>query len=327
MSENEQKLISLGLAVLEIEAQAITELTKRIDQKFAAACQILLNCEGRVVVTGMGKSGHIGKKISATLSSTGTPSFFLHPAEASHGDIGMITRKDVVLALSNSGETEEIIHILPLIKRLDIPFIALTGVSNSTLAKMADINIDVSVNQEACPLGLAPTASTTASLAMGDALAIALLEVRGFTADDFAKSHPAGRLGRRLLLKIEDVMHIGSAIPSVSEEALLSQALIEMTQKRLGMTTVVKSGHPDTLIGIFTDGDLRRALDKNIDIHQTPIHTVMTKNFKTVSTFMLAAEAVNIMETYKITGLPVVNEQGKLVGAFNIHDLFRAGVM
>jgi len=328
MQANEQRLIDLGLAVLDIEAKSISSLRKKIDQKFVTACRILLECEGRVVVTGIGKSGHIARKISATFSSTGTPSFFLHPAEASHGDLGMITKKDVVLAISNSGETEEIINILPHLKRLDAPFITLTGFPESTLAKMAEINLDVSVSQEACPLGLAPTASTTATLAMGDALAIALLEARGFTAEDFAKSHPGGRLGKQpVLIRIEDVMHKGDKIPCVHENTLLSEALLEMTRKTLGMTTVVKHDAPTTLVGVFTDGDLRRTIERNIDIHKTPINQVMTKNCKTVSTSMLAAEATRIMETYKITGLPVLDSEGKLVGALNIHDLFRMGAM
>lgn len=328
MSVDGQKLINLGLAVLDIESQSIKSLAARMDHLFVAACQILLHCEGRVVVTGIGKSGHIGKKISATLSSTGTPSFFLHPAEASHGDLGMITKKDVVLALSNSGETEEILKILPLIRRIGVPLITLTGKQGSTLANMADVNIDVSVDQEACPLNLAPTASTTATLAMGDALAVALLDARGFTAEDFAKSHPGGRLGKQLhLIKIEDIMRTGDAIPRVTEDELLSKAIIEMTEKRLGLTTVVNKSCPNTLIGIFTDGDLRRALEKEINFNQTPIHEVMTKNCKTVNPSMLAVEALNLMETYKITGLPVCDETGKLVGAFNIHELFKAGVV
>lgn len=327
MSVDKLKIIATGLSVLEIEAKAITELADKIDAKFVASCLALLNCEGRVVVIGIGKSGHIGRKISATLSSTGTPALFLHPAEASHGDIGMITPKDIVVALSYSGEANEILTIVPFIKRLGVKIIALTGAPESSLAKVADISLAIGVRQEACPLGLAPTASTTAMLAMGDAIALAVLEARGFTVDDFAKSHPGGRLGRRLLLKIEEIMHTGTNIPRVQQESLVIDALIEMSEKRLGFTTIVDTEDPDTIIGIFTDGDLRRTLAGGRDVHQTRINEVMTKKFTTVSNNLLAAEAIAVMEKLKTLVMPVINEHGKLVGAFNMHDLFKAGVM
>ncbi|CAH9019585.1 KpsF/GutQ family sugar-phosphate isomerase [Candidatus Nitrosacidococcus sp. I8] len=320
------KIIQLGIAVLETEAKAIADLKTRIDSNFIAACKYMLSCTGRVIVLGMGKSGHIGSKIAATLASTGTPAFFVHPGEASHGDLGMITDKDVVLALSNSGETEEICMLIPLIKRLDIPLIALTSRSQSTLGKMADVHINISVAQEACPLGLAPTASTTATLAMGDALAIALLESRGFTKEDFARSHPGGQLGRRLLLHIRDIMHQGTDIPIVRDHDLLSQALLEMTSKGLGMTTVINNA--GELVGIFTDGDLRRSLDQGVDIHHTLIAQVMTVNYKSLGPDQLAVEALSIMERYRVNALPVVEySTQKLVGALNMHDLLRAGVL
>jgi arabinose-5-phosphate isomerase len=320
-----EKIKQLGLAVIETEAQSVSSLYSRIDTDFVKACQYMLACDGRVVVIGMGKSGHIGSKIAATLASTGTPAFFVHPGEASHGDLGMITRKDVVMVISNSGETEEILTILPLIKRLGVPLITLTGNISSTLAQAAHANIDVSVDQEACPLGLAPTSSTTATLVMGDALAISLLETRGFTAEDFARSHPGGRLGRRLLLLIKDIMHIGTAIPSVHESARLSDALVEMSKKGLGMTAIVDD--MQHLIGIFTDGDLRRALDSKLDVHGELVARVMTRNCKTVSPDMLAAEALQLMEKHKINALLVVNEEKVLVGALNMHDLLKAGVV
>ncbi len=322
---NEPELLRLARAVIETEAEAVSGLAARIDGAFARACRHMLECEGRVVVLGMGKSGHIGGKIAATLASTGTPAFFVHPGEASHGDLGMITAKDAVLAISNSGETEEILTILPLIKRLGVPLIAMTGNPASTLARAATVHIDVSVPQEACPLGLAPTASTTATLAMGDALAIALLEARGFTAEDFARTHPGGRLGRRLLLLIRDIMHTGEAVPKVREGTLLRDALVEMTRKGLGMTAVVDG--EEHVLGIFTDGDLRRALDREVDVHTTPIEAVMTRNCKTVGADLLAAEALQIMEAHKINALLVVEGGERLVGALNMHDLLRAGVL
>lgn len=314
----------LALAVIEIEAQAVLELTKRINDSFEQACEILLNCQGRIVVTGMGKSGHIANKISSTLSSTGTPSFFLHPAEASHGDMGMITKHDVVIALSNSGSTEEIITLIPVLKRLSVPIIALTGNLNSTLAKAAEVVIDVSVSQEACPMGLAPTTSTTVSLVMGDALAIALLQAKGFTEKDFALSHPGGTLGRRLLLRIDDLYHEGEALPLVDESATISEALIEVTAKKLGMTCVVnKQG---ILTGVYTDGDIRRTLNQQIDINTTPITVVMNKHCKTIPNGILAAEALALMEKFSITSLVVINEWEHPKAVIHLHDLLKAGV-
>ncbi len=323
---DEQRLIELGRTVLDTEAEAVRALATRVDVRFAAACRQMLACEGRIVVTGMGKSGHIGAKIAATLASTGTPAFFVHPGEASHGDLGMITAKDVVLALSNSGETDELITILPLLKRLGIPLITLTGRPESRLARAAAVNLDVGVAKEACPLGLAPTSSTTAALAMGDALAVALLEARGFTAEEFALSHPAGSLGRRLLLRVEDIMHAGEQLPRVSDSASLSEALLEMSRKGLGMTTVVDDS--GQLVGIFTDGDLRRLLDHDeIPLKSTAISQVMTRHFTAATAQMLAAEALPLMESRRINSLPVVDGAGRLVGAFNMHDLLRAGVV
>jgi len=319
------KLKTLGLAVIQTETQAVAALTNRINESFVKACEYMLNCKGRIVVLGMGKSGHIAGKIAATLASTGSPAFFVHPGEASHGDLGMITAQDVVLALSNSGETEEILVILPLIKRLKVPLISLTGNPFSTLAQTATVNIDVSVEKEACPLGLAPTASTTATLVMGDALAVALLQVKGFSADDFARSHPGGRLGRRLLLKVNDIMHTDSAIPSVPMAATIRDAVIEMTRKGLGVTAIVNSAKH--VIGIFTDGDLRRTLDKLIDLHNTQIIEVMTAQGKTITPECLAVEALTLMQTYKITVLLVVDEQQQLQGVLHLHDILRAGVV
>ena len=310
---------------IRLELQAIEALLQRIDGDFEKACQLILNSRGRVVVVGMGKSGHIGNKIAATLASTGTPAFFVHPAEASHGDMGMITRDDVILALSNSGSTAEIITLLPLIKRLGIALISMTGNPTSPLAQAAEVNLDARVEQEACPLNLAPTSSTTATLVLGDALAIALLEARGFTAEDFAFSHPGGALGRRLLLKVENVMHSGDELPQVVRGTLLKEALMEMTHKGLGMTVVIeKDGR---LAGIFTDGDLRRTLDREIDIRNATIDAVMTPHGKTARADMLAAEALKIMEDHKISALVVVDKQDRPVGALNMHDLLRAGVM
>jgi arabinose-5-phosphate isomerase len=326
MSVDELKIKSTGLSVLDIESKAISALKDKINAEFVATCVGLLACEGRVIVMGMGKSGHIGRKVAATLSSTGSPALFLHPAEASHGDIGMITCKDIVLALSYSGEATEILTLIPFIKRLGIKIIALTGAPESTLANIADIALDIGVRQEACPLGLAPTASTTAMLAMGDAIALAVLEARGFTAQDFAKSHPGGKLGRRLLLKIEDIMHTDTAIPRVQQESFLTDALMEMSEKRLGFTTIVDSKNPNNIVGVFTDGDLRRALSTGLDIHKTRISAVMTQKFTTVSRDLLAAEAIAIMEKLKTLVMPVIDERGKLVGAFNMHDLLKAGV-
>ena len=325
MKLDDQKLRDLGLAVIQVEAQAISALAEQINDQFIAACKLLYNCTGRVVVIGMGKSGHIAGKIAATLASTGTPAFFVHPGEASHGDLGMITKQDVVLALSNSGETEEILKILPIIKRLGVPLIAMTGNPMSTLSLIATTHINVAVAQEACPLGLAPTSSTTAALVMGDALAVSLLEARGFTRDDFALSHPGGSLGRRLLLRVNDIMHLGDNIPSVAESALISHALLEMTEKKLGMTAIVND--KQDVVGIFTDGDLRRTLAKNLDLQKTSISEVMTSHCAVISEDILAAEAMQIMEQKKINGLIVINEHHQAIGALNMHDLIRAGIV
>jgi arabinose-5-phosphate isomerase len=325
MLKNANEFLALGLAVIETETKAIAALTHKINETFIHACECMLKCEGRIVVIGMGKSGHIANKIAATLASTGTPAFFVHPGEASHGDLGMITAKDVVLALSNSGETDEILTILPLIKRLSMPLISITGNPSSNLATIATINLDVSVEKEACPLGLAPTASTTASLVMGDALAIALLQARGFSAEDFARSHPAGSLGRRLLLLTRDIMHTNDKIPMITTNNSLSDALIEMTTKSLGLTAIVDNDKH--IAGIFTDGDLRRTLENKHDIHTTNISSVMTKNCKTISADCLAVEALNIMENKKITALLVVDDQQSLIGVLHMHDILRAGVV
>ncbi|MDO6443754.1 KpsF/GutQ family sugar-phosphate isomerase [Marinobacter sp. 2_MG-2023] len=314
-----------ALQAIRIERDAISALENRIDEHFVRACEVIMACKGRVVVTGMGKSGHVGNKIAATLASTGTPSFFVHPGEASHGDMGMITSQDVVIAISNSGNTSEVVTILPLIKRMGAPLISMTGNPASVLAKEAVANLDVRVETEACPLGLAPTSSTTATLVMGDALAVALLEARGFSAEDFAISHPGGSLGRKLLLRVSDIMHTGDRIPVVGEDTTLSGALLEISRKGLGMTTVVNSD--GSMTGIFTDGDLRRTLDKSIDVHTTPMRDVMTRNGRAIQPDQLAAEALNVMEGLKINALPVVDENGALVGAINMHDLLRAGVI
>ncbi|WP_373387299.1 KpsF/GutQ family sugar-phosphate isomerase [Pseudomonas alcaligenes] len=318
-------LIQSAQRTIRLEAEAVGSLLNRIDADFLRACEMILACKGRVVVVGMGKSGHIGNKIAATLASTGTPAFFVHPAEASHGDMGMITKDDVVLALSNSGSTAEIVTLLPLIKRLGIQLISMTGNPESPLAKAAEVNLDARVAQEACPLNLAPTSSTTVSLVLGDALAIALLEARGFTAEDFAFSHPGGALGRRLLLKVENVMHAGERLPLVKRGTPLREALLEMTRKGLGMTVIVEAD--GKLAGIFTDGDLRRTLDKGIDVREASIDQVMTIHGKTARAEMLAAEALKIMEDHKINALTVVDGDDRPIGALNMHDLLRAGVM
>jgi arabinose-5-phosphate isomerase len=325
MKLHEGKLRELALAVIQVEAEAVAALAEQINDSFVSACGLMFNCKGRVVVIGMGKSGHIAGKIAATLASTGTPAFFVHPGEASHGDLGMITKQDVVLALSNSGETEEIVKILPIIKRLAVPLIAMTGNPKSTLADFATTHIDVGVAQEACPLGLAPTSSTTAALVMGDALAVSLLEARGFTRDDFALSHPGGTLGKRLLLRVSDIMHIDEAVPVVHKSALISAALLEMTEKKLGMTAIVEDGN--RLIGIFTDGDLRRMLGRNLDLHNTLIVEVMTPNCTVIRADALAAEAMQVMEQKKINALIVVDDQHRAIGALNMHDLIRAGIV
>lgn len=315
-----------GRRVLDLEARGIVAVADRIDGDFSAACRVLLACAGRVVCTGMGKSGHVARKIAATLASTGTPAFYMHPGEAGHGDLGMVTDADVVLALSNSGETEEVLMLLPVLKRQGNRLVAMTGRPDSTLAREADVHLDVRVPAEACPLDLAPTTSTTAALALGDALAVALLEARGFTADDFARSHPAGALGRRLLLHITDVMHAGDDVPRVPPDAPLSAALVEMSRKRLGMTAVVDDA--GVLLGLYTDGDLRRTLDDaGIDLRGTRIGDVMTRDPKTIGSDALAVEAARLMEAHQINALLVVDADRKLVGALNIHDLLRARVV
>ncbi|USD64993.1 arabinose-5-phosphate isomerase KdsD [Vibrio sp. SCSIO 43136] len=310
--------------VIEIEVEGLQQLPQYVDQSFQAACEMIMASSGKVVVMGMGKSGHIGKKIAASLASTGTSSFFVHPGEASHGDLGMAEEHDVVIAISNSGESSEILSIYPVLKRRGIKVIAMTGKPSSTMAKLADIHLCIAVPQEACPLGLAPTSSTTATLVMGDALAVSLLQARGFSADDFALSHPGGALGRKLLLKLSDIMQTDDALPKVAPEALIRDALLEISQKGLGMTAVVDSD--DQVLGIFTDGDLRRLLDKRIDIHTTKIGDVMTQNPTMASPNMLAVEAVNMMQEKSITSL-LLSENNRLVGALNIHHLLKAGVM
>ena len=325
MSATATDLRKSGVSVVRIEHAAVQALEARIDDDFVSACQYMLGCKGRIVVAGMGKSGHIGNKIAATLASTGSPAFFVHPGEASHGDLGMITESDVVLALSNSGETHEIITILPLIKRMGAPLISMTGNPESTLAREADVSLDVGVAKEACPLDLAPTASTTAALVMGDALAIALLEARGFTAEDFALSHPGGSLGRRLLLHVHDIMHKDDQVPAVTQDATVRDALMEMTAKGLGMTAVVDSKHRP--VGIFTDGDLRRCLDRGVDVRAAKVAEVMVPGGKRIAPDRLAAEALNLMEEKKINALLVVDSDQRLCGALNMHDLLRAGVV
>jgi arabinose-5-phosphate isomerase len=317
--------IATGREVLRIEAAALDRLTRNIGEDFARAAEICLACKSRIVVVGMGKSGHIGSKIAATLASTGSPAFFVHPGEASHGDLGMITGGDVVIAISNSGETGEILTILPLIKRLGVPLIGMSGNPDSTLATTSDVHLDASVEKEACPLNLAPTASTTACLAMGDALAVALLEARGFTREDFARSHPGGSLGRRLLLHVADLMHTGDAVPRVSPDMLLSEALLEMTRKGLGMTAIIDDA--GKVLGIFTDGDLRRTLDKRIDVHATPVADAMTPSPRMIRPDMLAAEALQMMDEHRINALLVEDENRQLVGALNMHDLLKAGIV
>lgn len=319
-----EKLSQLGKSVVRAEMQAIATLIERIDENFSQACRLILSCDGRVVVIGMGKSGHIGGKIAATLASTGTPSFFLHPGEANHGDLGMITYRDIALTISNSGETAEIVSLLPLIKNLRIPMIAITGNPSSTMAKRADVHLNIGVVQEACPLGLAPTSSTTATLVMGDAIALTLLEAKGFTAQDYARYHPAGNLGKRLLLRIEDVMRRDQAIPRIHFEANVQDALIEMTQKQLGMTSVQDSS--GNLVGIYTDGDLRRTLNQGLDLHTTMMKQVMTQNYKKISPQMLAYDALMMMENHKVTSILVVDDQHTLLGVAHIHDLLNAGL-
>jgi arabinose-5-phosphate isomerase len=317
-------LIRTALNTIILQYEAVGALRPRINDDFVKACEFILASKGRVIVMGMGKSGHIAAKIAATLASTETPSYFVHPAEASHGDIGMVTRDDIVLALSNSGNTPEILALLPVIKRKGVVLLTLTGNAISELARAADVNLDASVAKEACPLGLAPTTSTTAALVMGDALAMALLEARGFTADDFAFSHPGGHLGRRLLLKVADIMHSGDGIPTVSENTLISNSLYEITSKKLGMTTVVDD--TNKIIGVFTDGDLRRVLDKGVDVHNTRVADAMTKGYKTISASALASEAARMMQDNSIYNL-VVMDHNQLAGIITMHDLLRANVV
>lgn len=320
-----EALQRLARAVIETEARAVTDLLPRIGNEFEAACRIMLDCAGRIVVVGVGKSGHIGGKIAATLASTGSPAFFVHAAEANHGDLGMITGDDVVLLLSYSGESDEIKQLLPVLKRLDVALIALTGNPDSFLGRHADIAIDVSVSEEACPLGLAPTSSTTASLVMGDALAVSLLETRGFTAEDFARSHPAGQLGRRLVIRIRDLMHAGDEIPRVPDSATVSEAIVEMTSKRLGMTTV--TGEDGGLAGIFTDGDLRRTLEAGLDPHTTGIIDVMTRGAVSLEADALAVEGLKLMQKKRVQALLAMDADGRLAGVINFQDLLAAGVV
>ncbi len=325
MKDKTQLLVDAGKRTITMETTAVAELESRIDAQFTKACELILNCQGRTIVTGMGKSGHIGNKIAATLASTGTPSFFVHPGEASHGDLGMITKNDVVIAISNSGSSAEVITLLPLLKRMHIPLISMTGNPSSPLAEAADAQLDISIECEACPLDLAPTSSTTVTLVMGDALAIALLEARGFTAEDFAFSHPGGALGRKLLLKVEDIMHGDGEVPRVTKDTQVSAALVEMTQKGFGMTTVVDE--QNCLLGVFTDGDLRRCVDQGLNIGSALIGELMSASPKTVNKDMLAAEALGIMETSKITALVVEDNQNHPVGVIHMHDILRAGVI
>lgn len=318
-----QDYLAIAKRTFDMEISALKSLENKLDDQFGLACERILDCKGRVVVTGMGKSGHIGNKLAATLASTGTPAFFVHPGEASHGDMGMITGDDIVIALSNSGEVSEIATLLPLIKRLGAGLIGITGNADSTLATTADVHLYAGVETEACPLNLAPTSSTTAALVMGDALAIALLEARGFSAEDFAFSHPGGSLGRKLLLKVQDIMHRADAIPSVSPEVSVSEALMEMTQKSLGMVTIQQDNR---LLGVFTDGDLRRAIDEEVDFKNTAIDAIMHRNPHTASANMLAAQALYKMEEHKITSLVIVDEQNGVEGVLHMHDILRAGV-
>ncbi len=317
--------INRGKRVLAIEKQAIEELEQYLDESFDAACQRMFGCKGRIIVIGMGKSGHIANKMAATLASTGSPAFFVHPGEASHGDLGMITGDDVVVLLSNSGETAEVVSIIPVIKRLGAQIIAMTGNPNSSMARLADVHVCTRVSQEACPLGLAPTASTTAALVMGDAMAVALLEARGFTADDFALSHPGGSLGKRLLLTLNDLMHSGDGVPKIHREQTIKDALLEMSAKGLGMTSVVDD--EGRICGLFTDGDLRRVLERKVDFHENAIADVMTPGCTVAGPEMLAAEALNIMEKKHINGLIVVDADNRPIGALNMQDLLKAGVL
>jgi arabinose-5-phosphate isomerase len=321
---SDQILLRSARRTFEIEAAALAALRAGLDHSFAQACQLCLRCSGRIVVTGMGKSGHVAHKVAATLASTGSPAFFLHPGEASHGDLGMLTRGDLLLALSNSGETAEVLTLLPQVKRLAVPLVALTGNPASTLARAADVHLNVAVPQEACPHNLTPTASTTAALVMGDALAVALLEARGFSPEDFARSHPGGSLGRRLLTRVEDIMRRGDALPRVRPDTLLSKALLEMTRTGLGLTTVIDDD--ERVLGVFSDGDLRRALDRRVDLN-TPMQDIMTRGGRRIGAQDLAAAAAALMEQHRVTALVVTDAEGRLIGALNVHDLMRAGVV
>jgi arabinose-5-phosphate isomerase len=325
MTIQQNDYITSAKRVIDIEARAINHLAQRLDESFITACEMLYACSGKVVVSGMGKSGHIGNKNAATLASTGTPAFFMHPGEANHGDLGMLSKNDVLVAISNSGETSELVNLLPVVKRLGVKVIAMTNSVSSTLGQYADVVLNISVEQEACSLGLAPTSSTTATLVMGDALSVALLDKKGFTSDDFALSHPGGSLGRKLLLKVSDIMLSGSDIPLIASTATVAQALLEISQKGLGMTGIVnESGE---LTGVFTDGDLRRILDARVDLHEATVNEVMTPGGKTTTADQLAVEAVNVMESFKISALMVLDENGKPIGAFNMHMLLKAGVL
>lgn len=326
-SIDDQTLINTGLDVLEIEATSISHLSSKLDANFAKACRAILACEGRVIIIGIGKSGHVANKIAATFASTGTPAFFVHPVEAIHGDLGMITKNDLAILISKSGEADEILTLMPLLKRLGITLINITGNIKSTMASHADINLDASVDREACFLNLAPTASTTVAMALGDALAVSILKARGFTEDDFARSHPGGTLGKRLLVKISDIMHSGSNLPKVYKGAKLADVIMEISAKRLGMTTVVSESQPEQIIGICTDGDLRRAFTKDVSLQRSCIEDIMTCNFKTIFEDMLATEAVLLMQQHQISALPVIDRNNKLVGALNLHDVFKAGVV
>lgn len=319
------KIREAGRTVIETEANALLQMAARLNGDFADACQLLLDCKGRIVVSGIGKSGHIAGKIAATLASTGSAAFFVHPGEAGHGDLGMVRPDDVFVGISYSGSSEELLLIMPTVSRMGVPIITLTGRPGSPMAELASVNLDVSVDREACPLGLAPTASTTATLAMGDALAIALLEARGFSANDFALSHPSGALGRRLLLRVSDIMATGERIPRIGPDTTLRDALVSMTAAGFGMTIVTDA--TDQILGIFTDGDLRRAIDHNIDLHSTAVSAAMTQGAKTIRNTTLAAEALGLMETHRITALPVVDAENKLCGAIKMHDLLASGVV
>jgi arabinose-5-phosphate isomerase len=325
MMNKQSNILDLARQVVSVEKSALDKLQAQIGEEFIEAIEVLMNCKGHVIVIGMGKSGHIGNKISATLASTGTPAFSVHPGEASHGDLGMITKNDVTICISNSGETEEVLNIIPIIKRMGIKTIAITGNKNSTMAKIADVHLSIAVGEEACPLGLAPTTSTTTTLVMGDALAVTLLKLRGFTEEDFARSHPAGSLGKKLLLRIDDLMRKGDEVPKVYAGTNIQEALFEITQKGLGMTAIVDKN--DSVKGVFTDGDLRRAFDNNLDLKTTLIEEAATLNPITITSSQLAVAAAQLMEQHNIHGLLVVDEQDKLVGALNIHDLLKAGVV